>query len=289
MDAPGLSGTFPQVADGLKATVRLNNGVAMPWLGLGVYGITVPAEMQVAVHRAVALGYRSIDTAAIYQNEDSVGEAIRTCGVPRGDLFVTTKVWNDAMRADRVEAALADSLGRLQLDYVDLYLLHWPIRGKLVPSWRVLEKLQRSGRVRAIGVSNFMIPHLEELLAAADIVPVVNQIEFHPYLQSRPLVGYCHTRDIRIEAWSPLMQGRAVLQDPALVEIATRHGKTAAQVILRWNLQGGVVTIPKTTRPERIEENARVFDFSLSAGEMAAIAALDRNERIGPDPLNFDF
>lgn len=289
MHASALVGTFSHVADGLRATVRLNNGVAMPWLGLGVYGITVHADMQVAVQRAVDFGYRSFDTAAIYQNEGSVGEALRTSGVPREELFVTTKVWNDAMRADLVEGALTDSLKRLKLDYIDLYLLHWPIQGKLTSSWRVLEKLQRSGLVRAIGVSNFMISHLDELLAAAEIVPAVNQIEYHPYLQSRQLIEFCKIRDIQIEAWSPLMQGRAVLQNPVLVKIAARHNKTVAQVILRWNVQSGVVTIPKTSKPDRIEENARIFDFNLTVDQMTAIAALDRNERVGPDPLNFNF
>lgn len=289
MDFQFLTDTFPCMADGLNARVRLNNGVLMPWLGLGAYGITTDAEMTAAVHHAVTLGYRSIDTATIYKNEAEVGAAIRACGVAREELFVTTKVWNDDIRADRIEAALTESLARLQLEYVDLYLLHWPIKEKMISSWRVLEKLQRSGRIRAIGVSNFMIPHLEELLAATEIIPAVNQIEYHPYLQSPSLLDYCRTRNIRIEAWSPLMQGRAVLQDPVLVEIAARHGKTVAQIILRWDAQSGVVTIPKSSSPQRLAENAGIFDFALTAGEMAACVGLDRTRRIGADPLDFNF
>jgi diketogulonate reductase-like aldo/keto reductase len=289
MKVEAFTGTLAELEDGLKAAVRLNNGVMMPWLGLGVYKLAPTDGMAAAVRHALARGYRSIDTATIYGNERGVGEAIRSSGVPRGELFVTTKVWNDDMRADRVEAAFSESLGRLGLDYVDLYLLHWPIKGKAVASWRALERMQRSGRIRAIGVSNFMRPHLDELLGVAEIVPAVNQIEFHPYLQSPTLVSHCQALGIRVESWSPLMQGRAVLQDPVLVGIAARHGRTVAQVILRWNVQSGIVTIPKTGTPSRMDENARVFDFALAAGELAAIGRLDRNERIGPDPLNFNF
>ena len=289
MKVETFTGTLAEMSEGLKASVRLNNGVAMPWLGLGVYKLAPTDGMAAAVRQALALGYRSIDTATIYGNERGVGEAIRSSGVPRGELFVTTKVWNDDMRADRVEAAFSESLGRLGLDYVDLYLLHWPIKGKALASWRVLERIQRSGRIRAIGVSNFMRSHLDELLAAAEIVPAVNQIEFHPYLQSPPLVAHCQALGIRVEAWSPLMQARAVFQDPVLMEIAARHGRTVAQVILRWNIQGGIVTIPKSSTPSRMDENARIFDFALTAGELAAIGRLDRNERIGPDPHAFNF
>jgi diketogulonate reductase-like aldo/keto reductase len=289
MMVDGYTGTVADSAEGLKASVQLNNGVAMPWLGLGVYKLAPSDGMAAAVRHALARGYRSIDTATIYGNEQGVGEAVRSSGVPRGEVFVTTKVWNDDMRADRVEAALTESLGRLGLDYVDLYLLHWPIRGKAVASWRVLERMQRSGRVRAIGVSNFMRSHLDELLASAEVVPAVNQIEFHPYLQSPPLVAHCRALGIRVEAWSPLMQGRGVLQDPVLVKIASRHGRTVAQVILRWNIQTGIVTIPKTATPHRIDENAGVFDFSLTSEDVAAIGRLDRNERIGPDPHSFNF
>lgn len=288
MSHPALTETFPTAAEGLKATVRLNNGVRMPWLGLGVFQIP-SVEAATAVRTALAQGYRSIDTAALYGNESGVGEAIRTGGVPREQLFITTKVWNDDIRADRIDAAFDASLKLLGLDYVDLYILHWPIKGRLVAAWRVLEKLHRAGRIRAIGVSNYMIPHLEELLAAAEIVPAVNQIEYHPYLQSKPLVAYCHRQGIRPEAWSPLMQARAVLQDPVLAGMAKKYRKTPAQIILRWDVQGGVITIPKSVRPERMAENAGIFDFVLTTNEMAAIAALDRNERNGADPFNFNF
>lgn len=284
-----LQDTFPSVAAGLKATVPLNHGGPMPWLGLGVFQMPDDASTEKAVRAALDLGYRSIDTASIYRNERGVGQALRASGLRREEIFVTTKVWNDDMRRDRVEAAFDESLARLGLDYVDLYLLHWPIAGRMVSSWRVLEKLQRAGRIRAIGVSNYMIPHLEELLAAAEIAPAVNQIEYHPYLQSRPLVAFCRARGIVVEAWSPLMQAGPLLADPALTAIARRHGRTVAQVVLRWDLQQGVVTIPKSVRPERIAENAGVFDFRLSQSEMSAIDALDRNQRNGSDPFHFSF
>jgi len=280
---------FASMPEGLKAAAVLNNGVRMPWLGLGVFQLEGEREVVTAVREALRLGYRSVDTAALYRNERGVGRAIRESGVPREEVFVTTKVWNDDMRRDRVEAAFEESLDRLGLDYVDLYLLHWPIKGKIVLSWKVLERLYRDGRARAIGVSNYMIPHLDELLAAAEVVPAVNQIEFHPYLQSRPLHDYCRAKGIRLEAWSPLMQAGPLLQNPTLAEIAKHHGKTVAQVILRWDLQSGVVTIPKSARPSRIAENANVFDFRLSEAEMKAIGALERNQRNGADPFDFSF
>jgi diketogulonate reductase-like aldo/keto reductase len=193
------------------------------------------------------------------------------------------------MRRGRVEKAFEESLARLGLDYVDLYLLHWPIKGRMVSSWQVLEKLLEKRRVRAIGVSNYMIPHLDELLKEAEVLPAVNQIEFHPYLQSKPLVEHCRRRGIVIEAWSPLMQAGAILKDPSLAAIARKHGKTVAQVILRWNAQSGVVAIPKSANPGRMAENAGIFDFALTEAEMAAVDALDRGERSGADPFNFNF
>lgn len=277
------------LAEGLKTTVRLNNGVAMPWLGLGTFQVENDDDVERVVRAAVDLGYRSFDTAAIYGNERGVGRALRACGVPREELFVTTKLWNDDVRRDRPAAAFEESLRRLGLEYVDLYLVHWPITGKLVPAWRALEQLHAAGRVRAIGVSNHMVPHLEEVLAAATVVPAVNQIEFHPYLQSSALVAYCQSRGIVVEAWSPLLQGGALLQDPVLAAIAGRHERTPAQVVLRWNLQRGVVTIPKTARPERLAENAAVFDFALTPAEMEQIDALERHQRNGADPFNFGF
>jgi diketogulonate reductase-like aldo/keto reductase len=269
-------------------TVTLNTGAPMPWLGLGVWQVEDGDAARV-VREAVESGYRSIDTAKVYGNERGVGEGIRTCGVPRERLFVTTKVWNEDVRAGRVEAALDDSLKALGLGYVDLYLVHWPIRGRIAAAWKAMEALHASGRARAVGVSNHMEPHLDELLASARVVPAVNQVEFHPYLQSPALVERCRKHGIRVEAWSPLGQGKGLLDDPTLGRIAGAHRRTAAQVALRWNIQREVVTIPKTVRKERMAENAALADFELSVADMAAIAALDRGRRFGPDPMNFGF
>ena len=289
MSFPFLSGILPSVAAGLKATTKLNNGVSMPWFGLGVFQVPADADAARAVRTALDLGYRHIDTAALYRNERGVGQAVRASGIPRHEIFVTTKVWNDDIRADRIEAAFEDSMRKLGFDYLDLYLLHWPIKGKHQCSWRTMEKLQRTGRIKAIGVSNYMIAHLDELLPTAQIVPAVNQIEFHPYLQSKALHDYCRARNIRLTAWSPLMQGGPLLQDSVLAGIAKNHRKTIAQVVLRWDLQVGVITIPKSAHRERIAENAAIFDFELSAVEMTAIAALDRQQRNGADPFTFTF
>jgi methylglyoxal/glyoxal reductase len=289
MKTPEAAATFPSLETGLESTTTLNNGVRMPWLGLGVWQVRSDAETETLIRTAIERGYRSIDTAKIYGNERGVGQAIRGVGVPRERLFVTSKVWTEDIRRDCVEAAFDHSLRLLGLDYLDLYLVHWPIGGKIVPAWKAMEKLLRAGSVKAIGVSNHMRPHLDELLSAASVIPAVNQIEFTPYLQSRPLVEFCRQRKIQVEAWSPLMQGGAILQDPTLQEIARRHHKTAAQVILRWDIQLGIVTIPKSSKPHRLAENAAVFDFVLTAEEMAAIAALDRDQRSGADPFNFNF
>ena len=270
-------------------SVVLNNKVSMPWLGLGVWQIRDDAETERVVRTAIEQGYRSIDTARIYGNERGVGRGIRHAGVPREQLFITTKVWNDDVRRNRVADAFEESLRLLGLDYVDLYLVHWPVSGRITTAWKAMEQLARSGRVKAIGVSNHMRPHLDELLATAEVIPAVNQIEFHPYLQSRPLLAFCQEKGIQVEAWSPLMRAGPLLQEAALIEIAQRHRKTAAQVVLRWDLQSRVVTIPKSAKPARIAENAAIFDFNLSAAEMEAINALERNQRCGPDPFNFSF
>lgn len=275
-------------ADPLAATT-LNNGVRMPWLGLGVWQVHSDADTERVVCIAIEHEYRSIDTAKIYGNERGVGRAIRHCGIAREQLFVTTKVWNEDVRSDNVAAAFEQSLKMLGLDYLDLYLVHWPVAGKIVSTWRAMERLARSGRVKAIGVSNHMQPHLDELLASAEIVPAVNQIEFHPYLQNPPLAEFCRARQIQVEAWSPLMKGGALLTDPALVQIAARYQKTVPQVVLRWDVQREVVTIPKSVHAHRLAENAGIFDFTLSDAEVATINALDRNKRVGPDPFNFAF
>jgi len=261
----------------------------MPWLGFGVWQIEGDGETERAVRSALATGYRSIDTAKIYGNERGVGQAIHHSGIPRENIFVTTKLWNDDIRAGRVAESFEQSLKSLGLDYLDLYLVHWPIAGRIASTWKAMEKLLATKRVRAIGVSNHLRPHLDELLAVAEVVPAVNQIEFHPYLQSRSLIEFCHAKGIRSEAWSPLMKGGALLRDPVIMDLAKRHRKTPAQIVLRWELQTGVLTIPKTTRPERMRENADVFDFTLAADEMDAMARLDQNQRVGPDPANFGF
>ncbi|KZE79623.1 glyoxal reductase [Paenibacillus elgii] len=276
----------------LQATTTLNNGKAMPWFGIGVFKVEEGPELVDAVKAAVAHGYRSIDTAAIYDNERSVGqaihEALQETGLSREDLFVTSKVWNADLGYEATLAAYETSLEKLGLDYLDLYLIHWPVAGKYKDAWRALEALYKAGRVKAIGVSNFQIHHLEDLMKDAEIKPMVNQVELHPRLSQQALRDFCAQHGIQIEAWSPLMQGQ-LLDNPVLQEIGARHGKSVAQVVLRWDLQHGIVTIPKSTKAHRIVENASVFDFELTSEEMARIDALNQNLRVGPDPDNFDF
>jgi diketogulonate reductase-like aldo/keto reductase len=276
--------------DRLDATVTLDNGVEIPWLGLGTWRSAEGDEVEAAVRSALEVGYRHIDTAAVYRNETGVGRAIRDSGLSHEDIFITTKVWNDAQRegADGVRRAFDDSAAKLGVDIIDLYLVHWPVKGHWMDTWRVLEELHESGLCRAIGVSNFLVHHLEELMAECRIRPVVNQVEFHPWLVQPELLAFCAKHGIRHEAWSPLMQGRFT-ELPELAEIAERHGRTPAQTLLRWNLQKGSVTIPKSVRPERIRENAAIFDFSLTADEVATLDGLDRGQRIGPHPDEIDF
>lgn len=276
----------------LQATTTLNNGVLMPWFGLGVFKVEEGTELVNAVKAAIKHGYRSIDTAAIYQNEKGVGQGIREAlletGMNRKDLFVTSKVWNADLGYESTLAAYETSLNKLGLDYLDLYLIHWPVKGKYKEAWRALESLYEQGRVKAIGVSNFQIHHLEDILKDSSVTPMVNQVELHPYLTQNELLSYCREKNIQLEAWSPLMQGQ-MLNHPVLKEIAETHGKSIAQVILRWDLQRGIVTIPKSTKEHRIVENANVFDYELSKEDMARIDALNQNQRVGPDPDNFDF
>ncbi|MEF3303907.1 aldo/keto reductase [Paenibacillus sp. GYB003] len=273
----------------LASGVTLANGVNMPWLGLGVWKVTEGGEVERAVRTAIEAGYRSIDTAAAYGNEEGVGKAVRESGVPRGELFVTTKVWNADQGYDSALAAYESSLQKLGMDYVDLYLIHWPVKGKYKETWKALEKLYKDGRVRAIGVSNFHEHHLDDLLQDAEIKPMVNQVEYHPRLSQRSLLNYCRDRGIQLEAWSPLMQGKELLDHELMKELAAKHRKTPAQIILRWDVQNGVVTIPKSVTPERIRENADIFDFELSADDMRRIDELNENRRVGPDPDNFNF
>ncbi|AEI46396.1 aldo/keto reductase [Paenibacillus mucilaginosus] len=276
----------------IHPTTTLNNGVTMPVLGLGVFQVEEGQELVQAVKTAIRQGYRSIDTAAIYGNEASVGQGIREAlqesGLSREDLFVTSKVWNADLGYESTLAAYEASLAKLGLEYLDLYLIHWPVAGKYKEAWRALETLYKEGRVRAIGVSNFQIHHLEDILRDAEVKPMVNQVEFHPRLTQQELLKFCCEQGIQLEAWSPLMQG-GLLEDPVLKEIAAKHGVSVAQVILRWDLQQGVVTIPKSTKAHRIAENADLFGFELTAGEMERISGLNKNQRIGPDPDNFDF
>jgi diketogulonate reductase-like aldo/keto reductase len=280
------------IAKHLQDTTTLHNGVEMPWFGLGVFKVEDGAELVEAVKAAIKNGYRSIDTAAIYDNETGVGQGIREAmveyNVAREELFVTSKVWNPDLGYESTLAAYETTLQKLGLDYLDLYLIHWPVEGKFQEAWRALETLYKDGRVKAIGVSNFQIHHLETLMKDAVVKPMVNQVELHPQLTQKELIEYGKKQGIQIEAWSPLMQGQ-LLEHPVLKEIADKHNKSIAQVILRWDLQHGIVTIPKSTKEQRIIENSDVFDFVLSEEELAQIDALNQNLRVGPDPDNFDF
>ncbi|MFB5763232.1 aldo/keto reductase [Paenibacillus medicaginis] len=266
----------------------LNNGVKMPWLGLGLWKVKNPDEISRVIRDALTAGYRSVDTAAIYGNEMQVGEAVKRYGLPRRELFLTTKLWNKNATYDGTITACEASLQRLGTDYIDLYLIHWPIQGQYREIWEAFIELQKQGKVRAIGVSNFQIHHLTELMANSSVKPAVNQVEFHPLLTQEPLLAFCKQHQIQMEAWSPLMQGnfRCI---PLLSDIASVYGKTVPQIILRWNLQKGVITIPKSSRPERLVENADIFNFHLSQEHMLAIDALNLNQRFGEDPNQFAF
>lgn len=272
----------------LQGTFRLHNGVEMPYFGLGVYQAHEGEMVQNAVGWALEAGYRHIDTASAYGNEAGVGKAIRNSGLARDSVFVTSKVWNTDQGYESTLAAFDRSLGRLGLDYLDLYLVHWPVAGKYKETWRALEKLYSDGRIRAIGVSNFLRHHLQDLLQSAGIVPMVNQMEFHPWLVQQDLLEYCRDKDIQYEAWSPLMKG-TVAQVPDLRDLALKYGKTEAQIVLRWDLQKGVVTIPKSANKGRIAANAAIFDFELAPEDMARLDSLERRHRFGPDPDHFDF
>lgn len=280
------------MAKNLQDKTTLHNGVKMPWFGIGVFKVEEGPELVNAVKTAIKHGYRSIDTAAIYRNEEGVGQGIREgmkeAGISREDLFVTSKVWNDDLGYESTITAYEASLNRLGLEYLDLYLIHWPVEGKYKDAWRALETLYKEGRVKAIGVSNFQIHHLEDLMKDAEIKPMVNQVEYHPRLTQKELQSFCQEHGIQLEAWSPLMQGQ-LLDDQVLKEIANKYDKSIAQVILRWDLQNGVVTIPKSTKEHRIVENATVFDFELTEEDMKRIDDLNQNYRVGPDPDNFDF
>lgn len=269
-------------------SITLNDGRMMPQLGFGVWQVT-NHEAQSTVGEALEAGYRSIDTAAIYGNEEGVGEAIRASPIPREEQFVTTKLWNNNHGYDAALAAFDQSLERLKLDYADLYLIHWPVAGSeaYLDTWRALVKLKEDGRAKSIGVSNFMIPQLRRIIAETGVVPSVNQIELHPRFQQRELRVFHAGHGIVTESWSPLGQG-TLIEDETIAAIGSKYGKTTAQVILRWHLDNGLIAIPKSVTPARIRENIDIFDFKLDADDMSALEALDdKAGRVGPDPEFF--
>lgn len=273
-----------------QSFIQLNDGHKIPQLGLGMWQAT-PAEATSAVRKALEVGYRHIDTAAIYQNEEGVGEGLWSADVPRGDIFLTTKLWNDAQGYDSTLRAFDESLERLGVEYVDLYLIHWPApnRDMYVDTWKALISLKKDGRARSIGVSNFNSDHLLRIIGETGVVPVLNQIELHPRFQQTALRTFHAKHGIATQSWSPLGKG-TLLADPVIAGVARKHGRTPAQVVIRWHLDNGLIAIPKSITPSRLEENFAVFDFSLDAEDLKTLAKLDSaSGRIGPDPLTADF
>ena len=270
----------------INETVKLKNGVEMPYLGLGVYKAQDGEEVINSVSHALSSGYRLIDTASFYGNEEGVGEAIRNSDVPRDEIFVTTKIWIDDQERGSVRKAFETSLDKLGLEYIDLYLIHWPVPGKYLEVWKVLQTLYKEGKVKAIGVSNCLVHHLESFKELGGIQPMLVQNEFHPKLVQQKLLDYCELNNIQYQAWSPLMRGR-ILDNQLLKGLASRYGKTPAQVVLRWALQKGVAIIPKSVHKERIVENSEIFDFQLTADEVKAIDTLNDDTRTGAHPDNF--
>ena len=263
--------------------IHLNDGREMPLLGLGVYKATDDGELKQAISDAVSSGYRLIDTASFYKNEEGVGKGIQALTIPREDLFVTTKIWNTAQRIGDIEDSFNRSLERLGLDYVDLYLIHWPVPGCFGNTWKAMEKLRKDGKIKSIGVSNFSIADLELLRTVSDVVPAVNQVEFHPLFNHPELKTYCEEKGIALQAYAPLARG-AYLKSPLMIEIGKCHQKSPAQVGLRWLIQQGIGVIPKSVHKERLEENSQIFDFVLSEEEMAAITAMDMQQRVAGVP-----
>ncbi|MCJ7772887.1 MAG: aldo/keto reductase [Desulfobacterales bacterium] len=266
---------------------ELGNGTKMPWLGCGTFQIPDSRIVVDSVKWAIKAGYRHIDTASIYDNEAGVGKGISESGIPRDQLFITTKVWNADHGYNSTLLAFEVSLKKLGLGFIDLYLIHWPVKGKFKETWKAFEKLYKDKRVRAIGVSNFHVHHLKDLMSDCEIMPMVDQVEFHPLLTQKELYSFCKANSIQFEAWAPLMKGN--LNSPLLAELSRKYGKTPAQVILRWDIQHGVITIPKSTHENRIIENTGIFDFILSAEDMAKIDGMNSGHRFGPDPDNFNF
>ncbi|GER71870.1 glyoxal reductase [Weizmannia acidilactici] len=264
--------------------LTFHNGAKIPQLGLGVFLVKDEAELKTSVKTALEVGYRHIDTAMIYGNETYVGEAIRESGVDRKDIFITSKLWNYDHGYEEAKAAFQASLDRLGTDYLDLYLIHWP-SAKYIESWKAMEELYHEGKIKAIGVSNFQIHHLEDLMAHTDIVPMINQIETHPEFPQNELHEFMKQHNILHEAWGPLGQGKHhLLEQPVLVELAEKYGKTPAQIVLRWHVERGIVVIPKSVTPSRIKENSEIFDFSLTQEDMEKIAALNSGRRYGRSP-----
>ena len=276
------------IINDLKGTIQLSNGISMPYFGLGVFKTQEGPEVENAVKWALEAGYRHIDTAAIYMNERGVGNAVKASGIPRNELFITTKLWNDNQRNGTVMVGFEESLKLLQTDYVDLYLIHWPVKGKFTSTWKIIEDIYRSGKARAIGVSNFLQHHLEDLFKIADIMPMVNQVECHPFLVQQHLIDFCHAHNIIYEAWSPIMRGK-VNDIPLLTNLSEKYHKSQVQIVLRWDLQKGIVTIPKSVHQERIYHNSDIFDFELSTEDMDLIDNLDKNHRFGAHPDTFTF
>lgn len=271
--------------------ITLNNGTQMPMLGFGVFKVADGADAVETIKTALKVGYRHIDTAAVYGNEESVGRAIKESGVPREEIFLTTKVWNEVQRTGNVQEAFEESLRKLGTDYVDLYLVHWPVPGKFVDTYLELEKIYATGKAKAIGVSNFHEHHLDEIKKVWSVVPAVNQIELHPELTQKPILKrFTEEEGIILTSWSPLGAAKnGLLEDPVLVEIGKKYGKTPAQVILRWNIDLGIITIPKSETPSRIAQNFDIFDFELTADEVKAIDGLNKDARTGSSPDNFNF
>lgn len=266
-----------------KHTIQLNNRKEMPMLGLGLYKATDDSELKHAIHEAVSCGYHLLDTASFYKNEEGIGKSLKSLNIPRENLFVTTKIWNTAQRIGDIEDSFNRSLERLGLDYIDLYLIHWPVPGCFTHTWKIMEKLQAAGKIKSIGVSNFSIHDLEMLKNVSDIVPSVNQVEFHPLFNHPELLGYCKANGITMQAYAPLARG-AYLNSPLLIEIGNAHQKTPAQVGLRWLVQQGISVIPKSIHKDRILENSKIFDFALTDEEMSAITAMDIQLRIAGIP-----
>jgi len=281
----------PSTNNSVVPTITLNNGVEIPQVGLGVFQTKEGNEVEAAVSAALDAGYRLIDTAAIYGNEVGVGKAIKASGLPREEIFITTKLWNAHHAYEDALRAFDESLEKLDCGYIDLYLIHWPLpmEGKFTQAWKAMEKLYENKRVRAIGVSNFKPHHLDELLKVAQTVPAVNQVELHPLFHQKETRAYCAEHGIAIESYSPLMRGGEALEHTVIANLADKYGKTPAQVILRWHVQSGFIVIPKSVKAERIQENLALFDYKLSENEMREIEGMDEGRRISTDPDKASF